>query len=312
MSSEGREVSREKWEITIDAMLIIGKYFEENEDYVNVMRVSKKYRDLVSMYHFNPIEDCSLFENMESQYFYSKPKDKSWLTTIMGYFGYGDKKSGMHQYVYLYPVDYEMFKSKKENEIFKIVELNRKETDYKKEYPLLIENGNCVVPEGVTSIGNCCFLWCTSLTSIQLPSSLIIIVDGAFRETNISTITIPDGVKKYECEVPLFIRNILKKKGIECSNYYLDAEDIRRKEIPIEEGKCIVPEGVTSIGNRCFNGCSSLTSIELPSSLISIGEYAFCHECVWESKVPLKQVVVPKNCKIGCYAFDDDCEVIRK
>ena len=30
MSSEGREVSKEKWEITIDAMLIIGKYFEEN------------------------------------------------------------------------------------------------------------------------------------------------------------------------------------------------------------------------------------------------------------------------------------------
>ena len=110
-----------------------------------------------------------------------------------------------------------MFKNKKENEIFKIVELNRKETDYKREYPLLIENGNCVVPEGVTSIAN-----------------------------------------------------------------------------------------------RCFYECSSLTNIQLPSSLISIGKYAFCHECDWESKVPLKQVEVPKNCKIGYKAFDDDCKVIRK
>ena len=205
MSSEGREVSKEKWEITIDVMLVIGKYFEENEDYVNVMRVSKKYRDLVSMYHFNPIEDCSLFENMESQYFYSKPKDKSWLTTIMGYFGHGGKKSGMHQYVYWYPVDYEVFKNKKENEIFKIVELNRKETDHKREYPLLIENGKCVVPEGVTSIGRHCFNECSSLTNIQLPSSLINIGNGAFSESNITTITIPDGVTSigndcfYEC-----------------------------------------------------------------------------------------------------------------
>ena len=78
----------------------------------------KRYKDFVSMYHFNPIRDYSLFENMESQYFYSKPKDKSWLTTIMGYFGYGGKKSGMHQYVYLYPVDYELFTKRKENEVY--------------------------------------------------------------------------------------------------------------------------------------------------------------------------------------------------
>ena len=52
------------------------------------------------MYHFNPIEDCSLFEKMESQYFYSKPKEKSWFTTFFEYFGYEDKKSGMRQYIY--------------------------------------------------------------------------------------------------------------------------------------------------------------------------------------------------------------------
>ena len=83
---------KEKWEITIDTMMIIGKYFEENNDYINVMKTTKKYHDLVSMYHFNPIDDCSLFENMESQYFYSKPKDKTWLTSFFEYFGYGDKK----------------------------------------------------------------------------------------------------------------------------------------------------------------------------------------------------------------------------
>ena len=69
-------------------------------------------------------------------------------------------------------------------------------------------------------------------------------------------------------------------------------------------------EGVTSIGGFCFSDCSSLTNIQLPSSLISIGDGAFRS---WHGdKVPLKQVEVPKNCKIGYKAFDDDCKVIRK
>ena len=36
-----------------------------------------------------------------------------------------------------------------------------------------------------------------------------------------------------------------------------------------------IPEGVTSIGNYAFRGCTSLTSIEIPSSVTSIGDDAF-------------------------------------
>ena len=32
---------KEKWEITIDAMMIIGKYFETSKDYVSVMKCVK-------------------------------------------------------------------------------------------------------------------------------------------------------------------------------------------------------------------------------------------------------------------------------
>ena len=50
------------------------------------------------------------------------------------------------------------------------------------------------IPEGVISIGKCCLNGCSSLTNIELPSSITSIGDKAFYITNISTITIPEGV----------------------------------------------------------------------------------------------------------------------
>ena len=95
-------LTKEKWELMIDSMMIVGKYFETNNDFINMMKVTKKYHDLVKMYHFNPIDECELFENMESQYFY-KPQDRT------------TKKNDMQQYVYWYNPGREL----KENEIDK-------------------------------------------------------------------------------------------------------------------------------------------------------------------------------------------------
>ena len=53
-----REDTKMKWSITIDAMLIIGKYFVSKRDNVNVMKASKRYTKSVKMYHLNPITDC--------------------------------------------------------------------------------------------------------------------------------------------------------------------------------------------------------------------------------------------------------------
>ena len=43
--------TKEKWEITIDVMMIIGKYFHSSRDYVNMMKLTKKFKQLVTMYH---------------------------------------------------------------------------------------------------------------------------------------------------------------------------------------------------------------------------------------------------------------------
>ena len=51
-------------EITIDIMMIIGKYLENNQDYINIMKLNKKYKELVLMYKYNPISNISLFNNI--------------------------------------------------------------------------------------------------------------------------------------------------------------------------------------------------------------------------------------------------------
>ncbi len=60
----------------------------------------------------------------------------------------------------------------------------------------------------------------------------------------------------------------------------------------------IIQDGVTSVGNYAFYGCSSLTSVTIPDSVTSIGRYAF------GSCTSLTSVTIPDSVSsIGEYAF---------
>ena len=72
-------------------------------------------------------------------------------------------------------------------------------------------------------------------------------------------------------------------------------------------GSVVIPENVvykgveysvTSIGGSAFEGCSSLSSIEIPNSVTSIGEYAFTR-CSSLSSIEIPNSVT----SIGKYAF---------
>ena len=98
-------LTKEKWELMIDSIMIVGKYFETNNDFINMMKVTKKYHDLVKMYHFNPIDECELFENMETQHFYTEIKEtnESLVPKVFKRLfskANSNKKSRMRQYIY--------------------------------------------------------------------------------------------------------------------------------------------------------------------------------------------------------------------
>ena len=87
--------------------------------------------------------------------------------------------------------------------------VDTKQGNNEEEITFEINDGKCIIPEGVTSIKNRLYEGMLTLTSVKLPSSLEKIEEGAFYRTGITDVFVNDGIKKFECRVPLFIKKIL-------------------------------------------------------------------------------------------------------
>ena len=125
---------------------------------------------------------------------------------------------------------------------------------------------NLVIPEGVTSIGDRAFQYCSSLTSVTIPDSVTSIGGGAFAYcSSLTSVHITD-IAAW-CNIsfgdstsnPLFYAH----------NLHLSGELVTR---------LVIPDSVTSIGDHALSGCSSLTSVTIGSGVSSIGSSAF-HNC---------------------------------
>ncbi len=128
------------------------------------------------------------------------------------------------------------------------------------------------IPGSVTSIGDAAFYGCSSLTSITIPDGVTSIGDAAFRNcSSLTSINIPDSV--------ISIGN----------NAFINCSSLTSINIP---------DGVTLIGNWAFFGCSSLTSINIPDSVTSIGDWAFMN-CSSLSSINIPDSVT----SIGEHAF---------
>lgn len=142
-------------------------------------------------------------------------------------------------------------------------------------------SGDVVVPEtveydGVTypvkGIYDCAFYGCANVTSVTLPSSVTAINSSAFlRCTGLEEITMP-GVTYFGHES---FRNCSSLKHVTIaegtttfSNSYVfyNCSSLESVELP---------STLTSISSNCFDGCSSLTTINIPDNVSSIGSYAF-------------------------------------
>ena len=164
-----------------------------------------------------------------------------------------------------------------------------------------------VIPSSVTSIGYGAFFGCSSLESIVIPSSVTSIGDSAFDGCrSLASIVIPSSVTSIGYSAFDGCSSLVSIKVKQGNKVYHDdgnclIETASRTLIAGCQSSVIPTNGsVTSIGSYAFFGCSSLTSIVIPSSVTSIGDLAFS-DCS-----SLESIVIPSSVtSIGDSAFED-------
>ena len=115
-----------------------------------------------------------------------------------------------------------------------------------------------VIDDGITSVGDCAFYTCDSLTSVEIPDSVTIIGLLAFAYcTDLESAIIGNGVTSIGdgafgcCEnlVNVAIGNSVETIGLQAFAFCYNLESI------------IIPDSVISIGEWVFEDCISLTNI---------------------------------------------------
>ena len=122
---------------------------------------------------------------------------------------------------------------------------------------------------GVRSIGESAFYKCEKLTHVDFPPNVSTIQDDAFANSGLTALVIPSTLTEIHAQAFARCKNIASIE-IHCpkiTNWI--SSNVYKQSIK----SVVIGQEVTEIGRYAFSGCSGLSNINLPNSIVTIGEY---------------------------------------
>ena len=231
-----------------DMMIVIGKYFDTPRDYVNVTRTCSEYKDLISMYKYNPIAQSDIFINKQTLWIYSKADLERYMNSSDRYY----------EVVVKYPIDITSVDA-----FTAAMDMTRPTTRYR-------ISGD-VYGNGIYSYGSVTF---DHRITMLYPKRL------ADTFSNVVEATLPTGIREIpdeffrdsflvEVSIPSTVRKIGRKAFYGCCLKHV-----------------LIPDGVECIGDSCFDKCIDLETVILPSTLRYIGRKAFKNTILSNVTIP--------------------------
>ena len=154
------------------------------------------------------------------------------------------------------------------------------------------------IPDSVTTIGDWAFAWCDSLTSVTIPGSVTTIGDYAFAWCDSLT----------SVNVSVNNQNYSSQNGV---LFNKDKTMLIQYPIGKEDKEYTIPDSVTTIGDKAFEDCYSLTSVTIGNSVTTIGDWAFYY-CDSLTSVTIPDSVESIGYQAFGYYYNEDNDEIQK
>lgn len=174
------------------------------------------------------------------------------------------------------------------------------------------------VAEGVTVLNSGSFMDCTALKTVSLPSTLETIGSNCFQNCNALTdIKLPDGLKTieawafYGCDLQSFS----VPENLETVGNFAYGENHSITAVTIPAGLALgrgafyeckgiqtvtAEEGVTEVPAECFKLCTALKTVNLASTVETVGDSAFQNCALTKIQFPAGLKTIGREAFYGC------------